>query len=112
MLAQQAQHLEPVDAGQLPTLQEAWLGALAYTLQIYFDFSGYSDMAIGIALLVVLVPPLAFGQSWDKWVYRGLALLLRSTTAPRRVAARRAAASWACRVGANLPAVYALCVPR
>ncbi|TFC59911.1 MBOAT family protein [Cryobacterium sp. TMB1-7] len=27
----------------------AWLGALAYTLQIYFDFSGYSDMAIGLA---------------------------------------------------------------
>ena len=26
----------------------AWLGAIAYTLQIYFDFSGYSDMAIGI----------------------------------------------------------------
>ena len=26
----------------------AWLGALAYTLQIYFDFSGYSDMAIGL----------------------------------------------------------------
>ena len=29
-----------------------------------------------VALLVVLVPPLAFGQSWDEWVYRGLALLL------------------------------------
>jgi alginate O-acetyltransferase complex protein AlgI len=27
----------------------AWLGALAYTVQIYFDFSGYSDMAIGMA---------------------------------------------------------------
>jgi len=27
---------------------EAWLGAIAYTLQIYFDFSGYSDMAIGM----------------------------------------------------------------
>lgn len=27
----------------------AWLGAIAYTVQIYFDFSGYSDMAIGIA---------------------------------------------------------------
>ncbi len=27
----------------------AWLGSLAYTLQIYFDFSGYSDMAIGLA---------------------------------------------------------------
>ena len=30
---------------------DAWGGALAYTLQIYFDFSGYSDMAIGLALL-------------------------------------------------------------
>jgi alginate O-acetyltransferase complex protein AlgI len=29
--------------------QAAWLGALAYTVQIYFDFSGYSDMAIGLA---------------------------------------------------------------
>ena len=26
----------------------AWLGAIAYTFQIYFDFSGYSDMAIGL----------------------------------------------------------------
>jgi len=31
---------------------EAWIGALAYTFQIYFDFSGYSDMAIGLALLL------------------------------------------------------------
>lgn len=29
----------------------AWLGALAYTVQIYFDFSGYSDMAIGLAAM-------------------------------------------------------------
>ena len=29
----------------------AWLGALAYAFQIYFDFSGYSDMAIGLGLL-------------------------------------------------------------
>lgn len=29
----------------------AWLGAIAYALQIYFDFSGYSDMAIGLALI-------------------------------------------------------------
>lgn len=29
----------------------AWLGALSYTLQIYFDFSGYSDMAIGLGLI-------------------------------------------------------------
>ena len=31
-----------------PTVLFAWLGALAYTLQIYYDFSGYSDMAIGL----------------------------------------------------------------
>ncbi|MEG2214500.1 MAG: MBOAT family O-acyltransferase [Oscillospiraceae bacterium] len=31
------------------TLSLAWIGAIAYTLQIYFDFSGYSDMAIGLA---------------------------------------------------------------
>lgn len=29
----------------------AWLGCIAYTLQIYFDFSGYSDMAIGLGLM-------------------------------------------------------------
>lgn len=31
-----------------PSVMTAWLGAAAYTLQIYFDFSGYSDMAIGL----------------------------------------------------------------
>lgn len=31
---------------------DAWLGALSYTFQIYFDFSGYSDMAIGLGLLM------------------------------------------------------------
>jgi len=35
------------DAGQLTT-GLAWIGIIAYTLQIYFDFSGYSDMAIGL----------------------------------------------------------------
>ena len=33
------------------TTSLAWLGSIAYTLQIYFDFSGYSDMAIGLGLL-------------------------------------------------------------
>lgn len=36
----------------------AWLGAIAYTFQIYFDFSGYSDMAIGLGLM--------FGFKMDK----------------------------------------------
>jgi alginate O-acetyltransferase complex protein AlgI len=34
------------------TCQLAWLGAVAYTIQIYFDFSGYSDMAIGLGKLM------------------------------------------------------------
>ncbi len=35
-----------------PTTADAWLAALAYTAQLYFDFSGYSDMAIGLALMM------------------------------------------------------------
>jgi alginate O-acetyltransferase complex protein AlgI len=35
-----------------PTLIESWLGAAAYTIQLYFDFSGYSDMAIGLGLMM------------------------------------------------------------
>ncbi|MBO0948546.1 MBOAT family O-acyltransferase [Fibrella forsythiae] len=34
------------------TVAAAWLGIVAYTLQIYFDFSGYSDMAIGLGRLI------------------------------------------------------------
>ncbi len=36
-----------IPMGEVPVLT-AWLGAIAYTFQIYFDFSGYSDMAIGL----------------------------------------------------------------
>lgn len=39
--------ISAMDVGSLPVLT-AWIGILAYTFQIYFDFSGYSDMAIGL----------------------------------------------------------------
>lgn len=42
---------ETVAAMGSPTAATAWLGAIAYTFQIYFDFSGYSDMAIGLGHL-------------------------------------------------------------
>ena len=54
----------------------AWLGAIAYMLQIYFDFSGYSDMAIGIAQLFGFTtienfnyPYIAasVGDFWRRW---------------------------------------------
>lgn len=35
-----------------PTFMESWLGALAYTVQLYFDFLGYSSMAIGLGLMM------------------------------------------------------------
>ena len=40
-----------MDAATLPAAT-AWIGAIAYTLQIYFDFSGYSDMAIGLGYMM------------------------------------------------------------
>ena len=43
---------------------EAWIATGAYTLQIYFDFSGYSDMAIGLALMFGLRLPLNFNAPY------------------------------------------------
>ena len=40
------------DAGNAITLIPAWLAAIGFTFQIYFDFSGYTDMALGAARLV------------------------------------------------------------
>jgi alginate O-acetyltransferase complex protein AlgI len=54
----------------------AWLGALAYTFQIYFDFSGYSDMAIGLAKIFGFDFPENFNypyvadsikEFWHRW---------------------------------------------
>ncbi|MFM8223314.1 MAG: MBOAT family O-acyltransferase, partial [Planctomycetaceae bacterium] len=42
------------DAGGRTPL-DAWYGALAYAFQIYFDFSGYSDMAVGLGLMLGFV---------------------------------------------------------
>lgn len=44
---------------------EAWLGALAYTFQLYFDFSGYSDMAVGLSLLFNIRLPYNFNSPYQ-----------------------------------------------
>jgi len=75
-----ALHATPVfDAaatGVTLTLYEAWVGALAYTLQLYFDFSGYSDMAIGLARMFGIRLPINFNSPykatsiidfWRRW---------------------------------------------
>ena len=46
-------------------MNEAWLGVLAYTLQLYFDFSGYSDMAIGLARLFGIRLPMNFNSPYQ-----------------------------------------------
>ena len=43
---------------------DSWFSALAYTVQIYFDFSGYSDMAVGLALLFAIQLPLNFDSPY------------------------------------------------
>ena len=43
-----------------PSLQESWLGLLAYTLQIYFDFCGYSNMAVGLGICLGFTLPRNF----------------------------------------------------
>ncbi|MBL1146991.1 MAG: MBOAT family protein [Pseudomonadota bacterium] len=58
------------------TVFEAWVGMVAYTLQIYFDFSGYSDMAVGLGALFGIRLPLNFFspyksgniiEFWRRW---------------------------------------------
>ena len=62
--------------GTAPGFAGAWMAAFAYTLQIYFDFSGYSDMAIGLARMFGVRLPLNFhsplrsnnmSELWRRW---------------------------------------------
>lgn len=50
--------------GVQPQLIGAWVGALAYTFQLYFDFSGYSDMAIGISKMFGINLPINFNSPY------------------------------------------------
>ena len=63
------------NAGSRDSL-DAWLGLLAYSFQIYFDFSGYSDMAIGLGLMLGFTFPKNFDspyrsasitEFWQRW---------------------------------------------
>ena len=48
-----------------PGLAGAWIGTLAYAMQIYFDFSGYSDMAVGLGLLFGFQFPINFNSPYQ-----------------------------------------------
>ena len=64
------------DSGAQLSMLGAWITSLSYTLQIYFDFSGYTDMALGAALLFNIHLPLNFNSPykainiqdfWRRW---------------------------------------------
>lgn len=65
-----------VFGGNQPGFVDAWVGVTSYAVQIYFDFSGYSDMAIGLGLLVGFTFPINFDspykslsitEFWRRW---------------------------------------------
>lgn len=64
------------DTAQTLTLIEGWITSISYTLQIYFDFSGYTDMALGCALMFNIRLPANFNSPykaldiqdfWRRW---------------------------------------------
>lgn len=64
------------DTASSLTLLEAWITSLSYTLQLYFDFSAYTDMAIGSALMFNIRLPINFNspyksksiqEFWRRW---------------------------------------------
>ncbi len=85
-----------------PSFDQAWIGALAYAFQLYFDFSGYSDMAVGLSLMFGIFLPVNFNSPyrasniiafWQRW-HMTLAHFLRDYLyiplgGSRRGAARR-----------------------
>jgi hypothetical protein len=48
------------DSAATLNFMEAWLTSLSYTFQLYFDFSGYTDMALGVALMLGIALPANF----------------------------------------------------
>ncbi len=67
---------DAAQGGAKPGMLAAWAGVLCYTFQLYFDFSGYSDMAIGLARMFGVVFPANFNspykatsmiEFWRRW---------------------------------------------
>ena len=67
---------DAVFAAEAPCTPDAWMGVTAYALQIYFDFSGYSDMAIGLGRMLGFEFPRNFNAPyravsitdfWRRW---------------------------------------------
>lgn len=119
---QLAPAVDAVFAGAIsPTPAEAWAGALAFTFQVYFDFSGYTDIAIGCARIFGIVLPVNFlsplratsiQDFWRRWhmtmtrffsdfVYAPLAVALT-----RRAMQNRLGKVWTFALSVALPTIF------
>jgi alginate O-acetyltransferase complex protein AlgI len=65
-----------VAMGLIPSFVDSWVGVLSFSLQIYFDFSAYSDMAIGLSKMMGILLPINFDSPyksnsfidfWRRW---------------------------------------------
>jgi hypothetical protein len=105
----------------LPLL-DSWCGALAYAIQIYFDFSGYTDMAIGLGLMFgISLPPnfdspykarsiIEFWSRWHMTLTRFLTAYIYNPLVLRLTRARLAAGHALPRPGRTTPAAFAMLV--
>ena len=96
----------------------AWLGVLAYSLQLYFDFSGYSDMAIGLGRMIGITFPANFNAPyrsasiidfWSRWhmtLTRYITLYLYNPIAVRVTRARVRRGKPVTRAAMRTPSAY------
>jgi alginate O-acetyltransferase complex protein AlgI len=120
------EHVRPIFSaaaeGASLTLFDAWGGALAYALQIYFDFSGYSDMAIGLGLMFgISLPPnfdspfkarniIEFWSRWHMTLTRFLTAYIYNPIVLRATRARMKAGAPLPRRGRTTPTAFAMLV--
>jgi len=108
-----AQVADAVFAAESPGTLDAWFGALAYSFQLYFDFSAYSEMAIGVGLMLGFECPrnfdapyrsAGFSEFWRRWHISLSSWLRDYLYIP--LGGSRAGAGWNY---ANLMIVFLLC---
>ena len=106
--------------GQTLMMSEAWVGSIAYLLQLFFDFSGYSDMAVGLGLMFgfklpnnFLVPLAAtsMAQFWQRWHITMMRFFTMYLYNPLWLMQRRRLRQWIKRPSLVLETGFAMSIP-
>lgn len=117
-----AQFADPVfdlaGNGGILTTPDAWIGMTAFSFQLYFDFSGYSDMAVGLARMVGFRLPINFnspfkgrdiGDFWRRWHITLTRVVTDYLYTPLSLTLTRKAVVW--KLNAGLIALLGVAVP-